>query len=89
MFTPNDTLGTDTVNTTFNTLESDADKEKVIEAINNLSDENKRKEFGTNVGEIKIWDNTWKFDSTKSKYEKQSNPSNPTQNGNTPTPSTT
>jgi hypothetical protein len=54
MFTPNDTLGTDTVNTTFNTLESDADKEKVIEAINNLSDENKRKEFGTNVGEIKI-----------------------------------
>ncbi len=88
MFTPNDALGSDNVNTTFNTLESNSDKEKVINTINNLGDKSKIDAFGNSAPSITIWSDTRTYDTTQSKYKKQTqnNPSTPASNGsNTPT----
>ena len=55
---------------TFNSV-SDAEKEKLVNAINTLDDDDKRKKFGE-VWNITIWSNTRIFDKTESKYKSQS-----------------
>jgi hypothetical protein len=55
---------------TFTSLENSA-RVTVIESINAISNEDKRKAFGISVPKITVWNDVYNFDTTKNKYEKQ------------------
>lgn len=76
---PNDVLGNNGVNTSFNQLESDDKKEAVIKKINDL-DINIRKKLAWAV-DIVIWDKTWIFKDKDYKYEEQKSNSSTSSGG--------
>ena len=57
---------------TFTSLEN-ADREKVIESINSLTNEDKRKAFGESLGAVSIWKDVYNFNKTSNKYEVSNN----------------
>ena len=59
---------------TFTSLENSA-RASVIESINSLTNEDKRKAFGSKVPKITVWNDIYNFDTIKNKYEKQNNSS--------------